>query len=348
MPALSPQALFARLRAALPAGSHIHTPVDETHPLIADVSGVGSVRAYMWTITRDQSAEGRPPDEFKIQLILPGQGRGNRGSLDLAPPHQTVLLGYSPDFGVFVGWDARYYADFGYSRNVQVREGLLAEGRDSGWAVAPPRRVSGGQEVRVAFSPSNLRTFLLAARAADAGNLAGHAREALFIFRTPSARLPDVPANADALEQYVARQRQRLAATRLSRDSAFSPAVKEEYGHSCAICGNQLEVVESAHIIEVREEGSTDAIWNGIALCASHHKLFDAHVLVIRPTLEIVVNDTTVQHLRDRGRARGIEQMVLAFRGRRITAPSFFATNTIMKASMEEALRTRQERTGIA
>jgi hypothetical protein len=107
MPALPPQVLYAKLAGALPAGTTFETAVDEVRPAIAQVPGVGRTRLYLWTVTPDRSAAGaRPAGEYKIQLILPTQPRDWRGNLDLTGAF-TVLLGYSPDFGVFVGWEAR-------------------------------------------------------------------------------------------------------------------------------------------------------------------------------------------------------------------------------------------------
>jgi putative restriction endonuclease len=344
VPSLQPHALFTRFEAALPNGSTIQSPVDETHPALVTVPGIGQLRAYLWTITH---STGRSmSDEFKIQITLPGQS--GSGQLDFTPPHMTLLLGYSPDFGVFTAWEANLHRQFGASPNVQVKEGLLAEARDSGWAVASPRRVREGREVRVAFSPANFGHFLSVNKEADEQELSEEAREAFFLFRTPGASLDEPPEDEEDLEDYTQQQRERLAATRLSRDSSFSPKVKDAYGHSCAICGIQMEVVESAHIIEVREEGSTDDVWNGVALCAVHHKLFDAHILVIRPNLGIAVNHEVVGHLESRGRSEGISHFVTPYDGEQITAPAFFATSAAQKAAMEGALQRRFQRTGLA
>ncbi len=167
MPALTNTILFAKLKAALPAAARFETPADQIHPAIAVVPGFGRTRFYLWTVTPDRSVVGaRPRGEFKIQLIVEGQGRGSRGSLELEGAY-TVLIGYSPDFGVFVGWEARIYSDFAYSRNVQVRDDLLAEGRNTGWAVAERRLLQGTREVRVAFSPGNMTYFLRVSREAD-------------------------------------------------------------------------------------------------------------------------------------------------------------------------------------
>src|SRR6266508_684496 len=181
MPALSNETLFAKLRAALPAGSRFETPAGTIHPAVALVPGFGRTRFYLWTVTPDRSTPGaRPPGEFKIQLIIDGQERGARANLNTDGAY-AVLLGYSPDYGVFVGWEARHYQNFAYSANVQVREDLLAEGRASGWAVAPPRRSQNELEVRVAFTPGNLPHFLRSSRQADAEEQQGEWREAFLL-----------------------------------------------------------------------------------------------------------------------------------------------------------------------
>lgn len=79
--------------------------------------------AYTYTITRQ--LRGRPQDEYKIQVIIPGASRGTRQRLDTPDGRYPLLVGYSPEFRVFALWDATLYADFAYSRNVQVREMTL-------------------------------------------------------------------------------------------------------------------------------------------------------------------------------------------------------------------------------
>jgi hypothetical protein len=76
--------------------------------------------AYAFTITRQ--IRGRPQDEYRIQVIVPGSQRGSRLCLDSDDGAFPLLIGYSPDFDVLALWDATLYKDFAYSRNLQVRE----------------------------------------------------------------------------------------------------------------------------------------------------------------------------------------------------------------------------------
>lgn len=222
MPPLPKRVLRAKLAGALPEGTHFETGVEEVHPAIAVVHRFGRARLYLWTLTADRSAEGRPAGEHKIQLMLPDQpkGEGARASLEIGAGAYTALLGYSADFGVFVGWEAPLYQDVAYSPNVQCREELLLEARSTGWAVAPPRMLkrTPAEEVRVAFTPGNLFHYLRTSRSADNDGEKGRWREAYFLARTPNTKLPPVPKKQKELEEYVERQRERVVATRLSRD----------------------------------------------------------------------------------------------------------------------------------
>jgi putative restriction endonuclease len=346
MPALPNRVLRAKLSAALSAGSHLDPDGENVHPALGTVARLGRTRFYLWTVTADRSARGRPPGEFKIQLILPGQSRHGRGTLENAGAY-TALLGYSPDYGVFVGWQASLYGSFAYSRNVQCREELLREARDTGWAVAAPRIVGGREEVRVAFTPGNLEHYLRKSFEADQerGGAEGRWREAFFLANTPNATVR-VPAPRD-LEEFVQARRERVAATRLARDGRFSALVKEQYGQSCALCGVQLDIVEGAHIIPVREEGSADEVWNGVALCPNHHGLYDASAFVIRPDLNVRVDDDLVAYFRENNLDQGLGLLTDHDR-RAIRPPAFWQRDARLRTRMMNALTRKTDLTGAA
>jgi putative restriction endonuclease len=337
MPALSNSALFAKLRAALPPTTRFETPAEVIHPAIAVIPGFGRGRFYLWTVTPDRSTPGaRPRGEFKIQLIVEGQPRRTRGRLELEEAY-TVLLGYSPDFGVFVGWEARIYTEFAYSANVQVRDGLLTEGRDTGWAIGEPRSLRGTQEVRVSFSPGNLMHFLRVSREADNQELRGPWREAFFLSRVPNFSAETFRGRSAQLQGFIAQERQRLATTRLTRDARFAPLVKEQFEYACALCSIQLEIVEAAHIIPARELDGKDEVWNGLALCPNHHELFDARRFVVSPDLRVRIDRDVLTFLRDSDRSRG-EELLTDFEGEMIRAPLFWDQTAQHRDRMRAAL----------
>jgi len=336
MPALSSVVLWSKLRAALPSGSTAVTAPDNLKPLIVRLPGMGRTRMYLWTLTPDRSKQGRPAGEFKIQLIVSGQKSGHTGSLDLSN-YPTFLLGYSADFGVFVGWEARLYTSFSYSSNVQVRQDLLVQARDEGWGVAPPRVSQGKVEVRVAFAPAHLPLFLNATIKANVANLYGRRLEAFFLSKTPKINTGAIPHKPSELTTYIARARRKITTTRLSRDPRFSLAIKREFGDACAVCNAQLGIIEAAHIIPVSEPNAKDEVWNGIAMCPNHHKLFDARLFVIDPTLIVRIDQKRIKFLRDSGRAAG-SQYIVNYADQKISHPAFWEKKKGLTRQMQDAL----------
>ncbi|MFO0884819.1 MAG: hypothetical protein U0894_11645 [Pirellulales bacterium] len=92
----------------------------ESKPLELDVSMPAQqrLRAYLYNATYPPG--GRTLGERKIQLIVPGQSRGERGNLDHSDGRIVLLIGYEADVDVFILWDAGTYRSFPYSMNVQV------------------------------------------------------------------------------------------------------------------------------------------------------------------------------------------------------------------------------------
>lgn len=114
-------------------------------PLELDLAGLlpSRVRIYMYTLTDPPG--GRPAGEFKIQLIAPGQKKGDLAMFDDSGGRVVLLIGYHPDTNVFVLWDAMLYPAFPHSRNVQV-SGETVYGAFSGAVVAQERKLKTGME----------------------------------------------------------------------------------------------------------------------------------------------------------------------------------------------------------
>jgi hypothetical protein len=99
----------------------------ETKPLEVDLKNPlpPKLRVYMYNATYPPG--GRTMGEHKIQLIVPGQERGERGNFDISGGRIPLLVGYRPDLRIFMLWDAELYVDFSYSRNVQVMPDTVYE-----------------------------------------------------------------------------------------------------------------------------------------------------------------------------------------------------------------------------
>ncbi|MYC39612.1 MAG: restriction endonuclease [Candidatus Dadabacteria bacterium] len=80
------------------------------------------------------------------------------------------------------------------------------------------------------------------------------------------------------------------------RDSRFRQKVLHAYGYSCAVCGFNLRMktlpvaLEAAHI-KWHQHGGPDTENNGLALCATHHKLLDSGVLALSDNYQIILSE---------------------------------------------------------
>jgi hypothetical protein len=126
-------------------------------PLLIDLKQpyAQRLRVYLYNCTNPPG--GRALDEYKIQIILPGQGRGCRGSLDFSDQRMPILAAYAivgNDIrdGVFVLWDPFLHTDFAYSANMQVKSEAIMKAL--GEKVAESRRSNG--EIILSARPQHL------------------------------------------------------------------------------------------------------------------------------------------------------------------------------------------------
>lgn len=96
-------------------------------PLDLDLTPPLPTRARVYLFNATRPPGGRPLGEHKVQLILPGQRRGERGSFDHGDGRLVFLAGYAAEEDVFVFWDAGLYGTFAWSRNVQVKAETIIE-----------------------------------------------------------------------------------------------------------------------------------------------------------------------------------------------------------------------------
>ena len=99
--------------------------------------------------------------EHKVQLIVPGQERGERGNFDRSGGRIPFLLGYRGDIDIFMIWDAELYIDFAYSRNVQVKGETLYEAFAQGLGRQRRNLLRQPQEVVITADASHLIDAIL-------------------------------------------------------------------------------------------------------------------------------------------------------------------------------------------
>lgn len=91
------------------------------------------------------------------------------------------------------------------------------------------------------------------------------------------------------------------------RDSTFCKRILEAYASVCAICEFSVQfldlsqplAIDAAHI-KWHECNGPAVVENGLALCALHHRLFDAGAFTVLPDLKVIVSPDIKGHGVDR------------------------------------------------
>lgn len=153
---LSNESLHRRFLDALGDAVVSHSEI-EKKPLEVDLKCLlpPKLRVYIYNATFPPG--GRTMGEHKIQLIVPGQGRGDCGNFDSSNGRVPFLVGYRSDLRIFILWDADLYVDFSYSRNVQVKPETVYEAFAQGIG-REKRKLKGNLKERV--KGSERRNFL--------------------------------------------------------------------------------------------------------------------------------------------------------------------------------------------
>lgn len=127
---------------------------ESSAPLLVDLKSPFELKLRVYLFNCTNPPGGRGLDEYKIQIILPGQPRGKRGSLDYSDGRLPILAAYVNEGrnGVFVLWDADKHDDFAYSANMQVKSEAIIGALSS--KVSKTKR--NNNEIIVAARPEHL------------------------------------------------------------------------------------------------------------------------------------------------------------------------------------------------
>lgn len=253
-----------------------------------------SLRVFIWNCTHG-GGSARAADEFRIQItgVVP---RTYGDSI-------TLLLGWHDGFGVFGAWDIRRHeGQDSSSPSAQIREDILLQAHSKQFSIG--ERANG--EVVVAFRPELLVTY--------AQNAAGLHRQAEYADLDMLNNVFEI-TQAD-IAQIDNEPRRKVVATIVKRYRAadFRRRVLGAYGHRCAMCGLQLNLVDAAHIVPVAFEDSTDATVNGIALCKLHHAAFDRSLISFDERYRVEVSNNEVARLTSSGLDGGMQDFTAGLR----------------------------------
>lgn len=97
----------------------------------------------------------------------------------------------------------------------------------------------------------------------------------------------------------------------------FRNAILDAYRDRCAVCLLHIRaLLDAVHVNGDRDPKPEIAVSEGIALCATHHRAFDAGILRYDEDYAVRID------LPDDARGEGEQSMLLAFEGRKLALPS--------------------------
>jgi len=286
MPAIRTAALVKALIDAVydsGAAAILRSP-PQAHPrilLIETPVGPTELWVYVWTLTHG----GRPslPDEYRIQMTSVAS------PLPLNPSGPTILIGFEPDLKMFAGFDLKRHRTFTQgSPSVQIDIRTLHTALRDGMAFDR----KSNDEIAVAFRSDQFLNYVW--NAIDLHKYGRYTstfdllQKASSLEKIEDAELTALPAD---------RRRVVSNVSRLSRDANFRQKVIDAYGHRCAVTRMQLRLIDAAHILPVGVPGSSDEVFNGIALSPTYHRAFDRCLIFLDENLIMRPNDKKISEL---------------------------------------------------
>lgn len=242
-----------------------------------------------------ESGEGRSnQDECRIQI-----SRTENFEEALNSNDDVVVLGYFADENVFTAWNpVLLRTRFNLRQTVSVYSRFSVQ-REASLEMIATYIDSNSQSV-ISFCPDYLGLYL---------------ENLLIIHNLPLQELRELARESDSsnTEDYAGeltleKERYTITHTRYKRDTSFRNRVNKAYGHRCAICGIQLDLVEAAHIVPHSHERGTDEINNGITLCALHHKAYDSSLIYFDDDFNILINEKKMEYLEKVNKSFGLQK----------------------------------------
>lgn len=246
---------------------------------------------YIWNITHG-GGSARPADEYRIQVTGVGQ-------FQQLPNTKTLILGWWAEAGVFAGFDIRKHsAPLGFSPSLQIRRGALELAAQTGFAPSD----KGNQEIAIAFRPDFFAQYVRDLETLhDFGQSFQDFAVLQAVAQEPEINTTDLP---------LTNQERRVAVSSVSRklrDARFRKNVLTAYSYRCAFCGVALNLTDAAHIVPITHESSVDRTYNGLALCALHHRAYDQSLVTVWEDYTVRVSEAEKARLEAIARGTGIE-----------------------------------------
>lgn len=298
MPAASPAELVdAVLRAIQKSGGtgFYMSEKPATHPrefLIQYGEDTISLWVYIWTLTPG----GRPSlqNEYRIQMTSVAS------PLSINPNGYTVLLGYHAENDMFAGFDIDKHRIFTQgSPSVQIDIEAICMAIGDGLAFSQKNN----EEIAVGIRPDQFLNYVF-----NSVPLHEYGVDLpTYSLLLKAAQLEEIrPQEMEPLAQ----ERQRIveSVSRYARESSFRRQVMDAYGNRCAVTRAQLNLVDAAHIVPVKAQG-TDDVSNGIALSPTIHRAYDNSLIYLDTRYYMRLNEQKVDELRSQRLEGGLDDL---------------------------------------
>lgn len=291
MTKLNKSGLLNKLLDAFASAGWSASAIESDKPFVIraiDPSGrVSEYRIFIWNCTHGGGAA-RPADEYRIQFT------GKMPAVDQERP--TLLLGWYDENEVFAAWDITAHdGQAGNSPSAQIKQDVLLGAHREAFA----HMTKDNGEIAIAFRPEFLSDYAVNSQALH--HTERTARDFALLNRVSII-------DEEQLRQVANPERREIIATiaRRYRSSDFRRRVLSAYGHRCALCGIQLDLIDAAHIEPVSQNGSTDETSNGIALCKLHHAAFDNLLISFDENYRVQISQSKMASLTASGRDGGV------------------------------------------
>lgn len=298
MPRLHRRELLSNFENALSEGgwNYLHLPETERPARYIVYKGDKKIRVslYIWNLTH--GGGNRSVDEYRIQATgLPNS------QFEPEIGGKTLILGWWVESSIFAGFDYRRHSGpLGSSPSFQIKMDALRKAQLLRFATY---NKSNG-ELCVAFRPSFLGDYI---ENLEPIHDCGESNAEVSILDEISES-PDSVADEKIQQAIPERRAYAIIETkRALRAIDFRDRVLTAYGHQCAFCGIQLNLIDGSHILPAAHPDSTDETSNGLALCTLHHRAYDRGLVSFNTDYNTQINESLVEELRFLRRANGLD-----------------------------------------
>ena len=298
MPAVSPTKLVdAILRAIQRSGGSgfYMSERPATHPrelLIQYGEDTISLWVYIWTLTH--GGRRSLSDEYRIQMTSVSS------PLSIKSSGHTVLLGYHAESDMFAGFDIDKHRTFtAGSPSVQIDVGTIHAAFGDGLAFS----LKDNQEIAIGIRPDQFLNYVF-----NAVSLHQHGGDiSTYTLLLKAAQLEEIRPQEMVK---LAEERQKIveSVSRYARESSFRRQVMDAYSNRCAVTRAQLNLVDAAHIVPVKAQG-TDNVSNGIALSPTIHRAYDNSLIYLDTRYYMRLNEQQVDELKSQRLEGGLDDL---------------------------------------